>query len=374
MRNRCPFFLRVLPGVLFCLLAGSLFCFGAPIVELKVSGTPYQGLNIAHNEHVCWLAARDGSYERIDLAKVSAFRKAGEFRSLTPAALGGELRTTLGRGFEVLTRGQHVICAPRGQAEQYADLLATVERSFHGYFSRRGWPLADSPFPLVVIVYPDREQFDRACLSTGARPSPILRGFYHPQTNRVSLYDQSSDSPARTTTASRKPKNLMIDEASRSVAVHEAIHQLAFNAGLHQRIGNNPRWVVEGLATLLEAGALESTNRSDTSERINVDRLQQFQDYRASRRQKTLINLIGGDEEFYQSAPLDFYGEAWALTFYLSEARRPDYVRYLKRIAARDPLQPPPNAEARLHEFQAVFGKDLRWLETQFLRFIDQLD
>lgn len=356
------------------LLAMPAICQGAPTIELKVSGTAYQGLNVAHDKQVCWLASRDGSYECFDLSRVSAFRKTGEFRSLTPSALAAELRNDLGRGFDIKARGHYVICAPPGQAEQYADLLTTVERSFNGYFSRRGWALPDSPFPLVVIIYPNRSQFDQACALTGMKPSPILRGFYHPQTNRISLYDQSADAAGSVTGTSTKSRAFSIDEESRNVAVHEAIHQLAFNAGLHQRIGKNPRWVVEGLATMLEAGALESTNRSDTSERINVDRLKQFQNYRTARRQKTIIDLIEADEEFYQSAPLDFYSEAWAFTFYLSEARRPDYVRYLKRLAARDPLQSPPDAADRLKDFQGVFGKDLRWLETQFLRFIDQLD
>jgi len=369
-------FLRLLPVCLwFTGLTGGAFpaiCFAAPIVELTVSGTPYQGLNIAHNDSVCWLAERDGSYERIDLAKVSGFRKAGsEFRSFTPAALGGELRREFGRKFEIKTRGHFVIAAPSGQAEQYADLLASVERSFHGYFSRRGWALIDSTFPLVVIIYPTREEFDKACLTDGVRPSPNLRGFYHPQSNRVSLYDQSNGHQSQSTGASNK---IRIDEATRSVAVHETIHQLAFNSGLHQRIGENPRWVVEGLATMLESGALESTVRGNTSERINVSRLKQFQDYRAHRRQQTILHLIQNGEELYRAAPIDFYSEAWALTFYLSETRRPDYVHYLKRIASRDPLQSTDSPEQRLSDFQSVFGKDVRWIETQFLRFIDNLN
>src|SRR5262245_20690259 len=29
--------------------------------------------------------------------------------------------------------------------------------------------------------------------------------------------------------------------------IHEATHQVAFNTGLHSRLGCNPKWVVEGL-------------------------------------------------------------------------------------------------------------------------------
>ncbi len=125
---------------------------------------------------------------------------------------------------------------------------------------------------------------------------------------------------------------------------------------------------------MLEAGALDSTVRSDTAGRINPERLKWFQEYRTSRRQGTILDLISREDELYQANPLDFYSEAWAFTFYLSEARRPDYVRYLKRIAERDPLDPTYTADERVADVQAVFGRDLRWLETQFLRFMDKLE
>lgn len=350
-------------------------CQAAPIVELSVPGKTYQGLNVAHNAEFCWLAARDGTYERIDLAKVTSFRKAGaEFHGQTPASLAGGLRESLGRKYEVRTRGHFIICAPAGQAELFADLVVSVERSFNGYFSRRGWPLVDSPFPLVVIIYPDRVEFDKACVAVGMPPTSYLRGFYHPQTNRVSLYDQSAEIGIPKTAASKRDSRPALDDATRAVIIHETIHQLAFNSGLHQRVGENPRWVVEGLATMLEAGALDSTVRSDSNSRVNVERLQHFQEYRAKRRTGSIVDLVQQDEKLFQSAPLDFYSEAWAFSFYLSESRRPDYVKYLKRIASRDPLKSPYSPDERLADLQHAFGKDLRWLETQFLRFLDKLE
>ncbi|WP_437223046.1 DUF1570 domain-containing protein [Planctomicrobium sp. SH661] len=347
---------------------------GAPTVELNVAGQTHQGLNVAHNDQICWLASKDGSYERVDLSKVTSFRKAGgEFRSSTPAALAGELRKTLGRKFEVLTRGNYVICAPPGQAGMYADLLTRVEKSFNGYFTRRGWPLASSGFPLVIVVHPNKLEFDRVCLQEGLKPSPILKGFYHPQSNRVMLYDQSASvTEANRNGGTAKPAQL--DDASQNVAVHEAIHQLAFNSGLHQRIGENPCWLVEGLATMLEAGALDSTVRSDTAGRVNPERMKAFQEYRATRRKGTIADFISNGDQLYNESPIDFYSEAWALTFYLAEARRADYVRYLKKIAERDPLDNTYSPEERLADFQSVFGKDVRWMETQFLRFIDKLE
>lgn len=368
-----PYRAALLAGVLYL---SSLTSNGhaGQLIELQVSGVTYQGLNIAHDDQFCWLAASNGSYERLALENVKSFRKVGgEFRPLTPGKMAGELRSSLGRKFEIETRGSFVVCAPAGQSHQYSELVTDVEKSFKGYFQRRGWPLLQNEFPLVLVVLPDRTAFRDCCLSTGLSPDANLRGFYHPQTNRVTLYDQAADSVSPSKPGKSRNPKFQMDEASRKVAVHETIHQLAFNSGLHQRIGENPRWVVEGLATLLEAGALESTNRTDTAERVNPERLRQFQEYRARRPAGSLITLISEDEKLYHSAPLDFYSESWAVTFYLSETRRPDYIRYLKKIAARDPMATRYDAAERIADFQSVFGKDLRWMETQFLRFIERL-
>lgn len=359
------------------LLAGAGMALSAPMIELVSQGKNYQGLNIAHNDRECWIANRDGSYQRIDLAKVNGFRKTGtEFRSLTPTALGAEIKRTLGREYEVQTQGRFVVCAPRGTAAEYAQLAARVEKSFSGYFSRRGWNLKHADFPLVILVLATEEEFHRTCQSAGTPVGPYLRGTYHPMSNRVTLYDMKdsgseTESPPASRTQPGKPSSLNV--STRQVFVHETIHQLAFNAGLHDRLGDNPRWVVEGLATLLEAGALDSTNRSDTAGRVNVERLQQFQDYRANRRTGTISDFILQAESLYENASLDFYAEAWAFTFYLAENRRPDYVKLLKRIASRDSSSGPYTPEEQLKDLQQVFGKDLRWLETQYLRAIDKL-
>jgi hypothetical protein len=368
---------RWLLAVLLC-LCWTVAAHGGALVELTVDGTPYQGLSVIHNKEICWLAAKDGSYERLDLVQVSKFRKVGgEFRSLSASALASELRKDLGKGLEVTTRGDYVVCAPAGKAQAYADLVGGVQKSFSSYFNRRGWKLEQADFPLMIMVHPGRKEFDKACAATGMASSPLLKGFYHPQTNRVTLYD--SDGEPAPPPPGGKTKTISVSkggvgEGSRHTVVHEAIHQLAFNAGLHPRVGQNPRWVVEGLATMLEAGALQSTTRDDVDSRINKERCDWFRQYRAQRRKTTIVDLITRDEELFAAAPLDFYSEAWAFTFYLAESRRPDYVLYLKKIASRDPLAPTYPAAERLADFQAIFGKDPRWVETQFLRFIDGLE
>ena len=59
------------------------------------------------------------------------------------------------------------------------------------------------------------------------------------------------------------------------------------------------------------------------------------------------------------------------LTFYLLERRGSEYVSYLQKLS-RDPWRDYDSA-SRLKDFQAAFGRDLSLLETQYLRFYQDL-
>ncbi|HID22108.1 MAG TPA: DUF1570 domain-containing protein, partial [Planctomycetaceae bacterium] len=154
---------------------------------------------------------------------------------------------------------------------------------------------------------------------------------------------------------------------------HEATHQFAFNMGLHSRIGPNPKWVVEGLATVLEAaGPARAKSARSVTARINRERWLWFRNYARTRRpDRSLARFLGSDRMF-ETAVLDAYSQAWALSFYLMETRPRRYMDYLRTIACRDPLQRY-SSEERLRDFQKAFGGNLDRLEAEFLRFMDRL-
>ncbi|HWL09679.1 MAG TPA: DUF1570 domain-containing protein [Planctomicrobium sp.] len=340
-----------------------------PVIELVTPEARYQGRNVAHNKQFCWLANEDGVLQKINLEQVTTFRKLDHlFAPKSPTAVANELRRELASGMEVQIKGNFVVVAPMGTARIYADAAEQVNQLFSNYFSRRNWKLERLEFPLVMVIHPTRLAFDQDCIAAGMTPIPNLKGFYHPQSNRVTLYDRREETSSKPSSA-----KFTLNDETHQTLIHETIHQLAFNSGLHARIGVNPRWIVEGLAVTMESGALKSSSQKGANERINYDRLNWFQKYRATRRAGTIADLIANDDALFLSNPLDFYSEAWALTFYLSEARRPEYVRYLKRLSEREPMNENYSSQERLEDFQAVFGKDLNWLETQFLRFIDGL-
>jgi hypothetical protein len=155
--------------------------------------------------------------------------------------------------------------------------------------------------------------------------------------------------------------------------VHEAIHQMAFNSGVHSRYAMPPRWVAEGLGTIFEARGVSNADRyKQASERINWGRIEDFRKYAAERRPAGSLAEFLTSERLFRSDPQAAYGEAWALTFYLFETQPRKYVAYLQKTAARPQFAEYHGAQ-RLADFQQIFGQDLRQLEARYLRFIANL-
>jgi len=110
----------------------------------------------------------------------------------------------------------------------------------------------------------------------------------------------------------------------------------------------------------------------DLRHRINGPRLETFRSYTRTRPNDSLASFIGSSDRLFASAPSQAYAEAWAFTFFLSEKEPVKYVKYLARTAQREPLRQLTPAE-QLAEFTDIFGRDLKMLETRYLRFINGL-
>ncbi len=401
--------MRLCPICVTCTLlvvaASSPSTAGAPLLELQVADQTYVGKSLAHNQHVCWLAQPDGLYAEVPLANVTSFRKLNEdFEPLTTVETRNRLRRELGHGWEIAGTKHYLVCARGPQERAYAEVFERLYGNFRQYFRTRGFSLAAPEFPLVAIVFPDVVDFAEYCRMDDLRFVPGLRGYYRRTTNRIVLFDPgetwlSSEVPHdRPTTLTRSfvdfngevqgPRWLWRDAqvAVRPVAyaslesslaetlIHEGTHQIAFNLGLHSRIGETPKWVVEGLATMFEAeGARQNLRASAPSSRVNPERLNWFRDYARRRRPGGSLAQFVVDDHAFMTATLDAYSQAWALTFFLAETRSSKYAAYLRRIAERDPLTPY-GAEERLQDFQQAFGTDVSRLEVAFLRFITDLD
>lgn len=331
------------------------------LIDITIGKSQLSGRVAAANERDCWLLQRDGRLASFHMDDVIDFSEVEpRFRPYSSLDLRDRLQTEFGRGFEVKTTSHYIVVAQRGAGERYAALFEKIYRQCHLYFVARGFRMEEPEFPLVAIVFPDQGSFAKYCRTEEATPQAGVVGFYLTTSNRVALYDRAATGQATATD---------VDDT----VIHEATHQVAFNTGIHSRIGQNPLWVVEGLATLFEAdGVRVRQAEAGAADRINPERREWFHNYRRLRRPKNSLDAFLRDDTLFKRASLDAYSQAWALTFYLVESRPAEFARYLKAIAARDPLTRY-DSDSRLADFRDAFGKDLDVIENGLLRFHDRL-
>jgi len=327
------------------------------LIEVQIDGRRVSGRVAAADERDFWLLERDGRLSTFRMDAVNDFEELHpHFRADSVIELRDKLHQEFGRDFDYKTTAHYIVVASNGSAERYASLFEQIYRQFHTYFVARDFRINEPEFPLVAVVLPDRNQFNLYCRAEGATPQAGVVGFYLLKSNHVVLYDRA---------ASGQSSVGDVDH----VIVHEATHQIAFNTGVHSRIGQSPQWVVEGLAMLFEAeGIRVRPSERRPEDRINPERLDWFRRYSSQRRQAKSLAAFLRDDSLFRRSALDAYSEAWALIFYLMETHPVELARYLKVIAARDPLTAY-EANSRLEDFCQAFGKDLEFIENGMLRF-----
>ncbi len=345
-------------------------------LELQLETKTQRGKLVAMDEANAWLMTREGKLNQLPVKDIKSFQRISpQFQPLSSAEVRDALRREFGQEFEVAGSGHYLVCAPRQKAGEYARLFDEIYREFHHYFSVRGFRSAPPEFPLVAIVFPDRKSFEDYCKADGFTASRDLMGYYFRSSNRVALFDPANKKTAFSTGENSALIAASIQASLADTIVHEATHQAAFNIGLHARIGKNPKWIVEGLATVFESPGIRDSagQRGKAFGRINKDRYVWFRNFAQSRRKPKSLAAFLADDGMFQTATLDAYAQAWALSFYLIETRPSKYAKYLKTIASRDPMKDYPKEE-RLRDFKTAFGNDLDTLEIDFLRFISRLE
>ncbi|RMG41161.1 MAG: DUF1570 domain-containing protein [Planctomycetota bacterium] len=321
-----------------------------PVVALETGAATFVGAVLGRSQSTCFLMQRDGAIATVPLARVTRFRSEPDaFRPLTVSQFKTRLVAAHSREFAWCTTPRFVVGVQAGDPRPYAELLEDVYRRFSLYWSVRGLSLRRPEFPLAAIIHTQRPSFAQRCRDDRVPVDDHVYGYYHRLHNRIIAFIPDDD-----------PNGLQ-------TLRHEAVHQLAFNMGLHSRTGDQPEWVVEGLAMLFEA-TWDAARRSSRRERVNPTRLR---DFRAMSHRPGLRELVAADTPF-ESRPLQAYAAAWALTFYLSETHSREYWAYLHELARQAPGDRL-DGEERLRLFCKHFGNNLKLLEAAWLRFMDRL-
>lgn len=352
-----------------------------PLIRVSDGDQNYEGTVVSLSPSQCTLMDRQSRLIELDVSRLTSFEKLSEhYQPLPVSTFRAELRTEFGPGYEIASTTHYLVCGPVGRAQRYAQLFESIYRDVEHFYRVRGFQSAALQAPLVAVVLRTPEEFAQYCAQDGVMPSSTLMGYYSLMTNRVALYDDTgllSSIDARKLNQPFLGRHIVaaaaISGSTASTVIHETTHQVGYNIGAHSRLGGTPVWVVEGLATVLEApGMRKRQGRQLARERTNPERSHWFDsEHRPEREMGSLAKLVASDEYFYQRT-LNSYSEAWAFTYFLLEnaSRHQEFVRYLQKIRQRDPEQPY-LAKERLADFQAVFG-DISRLEVEFIRFMDR--
>ena len=334
------------------------------LIELTTPAGATRGRLEARTPSTAYLLTPAGRLAAVPLAAVTDFRRAAPRFIPHPARrLAADLKAELGPG-GALFRTRHYFVVRHGSRTPgtFGAKLERIYAAVTGWFARHGARPAEPEFPLVAVVLPDFSSFAEVAAAEGLAASPArvprgVKGYYSPATNRLTVWE---------------PPGGAADAGFRDTLVHEAVHQIAFNGGLHHRTGGTPRWVAEGLATALEAPAfLAPRGRTDPADRVNVSRLYRFRS--APHAPGYLDELVCGERgDDIAGDPLGFYAEAWALTFFLMHTRGGNYARYLAATGETTAADSDGPADRRA-AFVASFGVPPARLEGELGRFTDGL-
>ena len=365
MRNRLS---RLMILAIASTVLGAVTARSAPVaaaewmLRAEVNQQVIEGKPIFWSKDRVQLILRDGRFFEFSGGQAKNLRKSSpRFRPYSATEMRSRLFAEYGSAFDVTGTGHYLVVHPAGQKDRWAARFEQLYRDFVYYFSRRGFQLAESEFPLVAVVWPDRAQFFRNAQREGAKIARNTLGYYSPISNRVHLFDADADIANSTW------------QTTAETIIHEVTHQTAYNTGVHTRFASNPRWVVEGLGTLFEAkGIYNAAQHSSPKDRFNAAQLHAFRSYLAAGRKSTALGEMITSDRFFDANPQIGYAQAWAFSFYLVETQPRRYAEYLQKTAAHKPFQAVSSAE-RLADFTSVFGDNFALLDARFLRYLAEL-
>jgi hypothetical protein len=305
------------------------------------------------------------------------------FQPYSSDEMGKRLLAELPPGFQVHTTKHYLICydTSPAYAQWCGSLFERLYMAFINFWSRKGFDLHQPEFPLVAVVFADKNSYAKFSEKTLGKAGDGIIGYYHLENNRMTMYDLTGieaqgHGNGRGRTTAQINQILAQPEALRTVStiVHEATHQIAFNCGLHTRLSDCPRWFSEGIAMYFETPDLRNAKGWSGVGAVNRTRLEQFQHYLAGRPQNSLETLIRDDKRFGGQdveSRLNAYAEAWALTYFLLRQHPKNYVAYLAALSKKQPLVDDP-PEKRIEDFQQASG-DLNTLNVEFLRYMGKV-
>lgn len=279
------------------------------------------------------------------------------FLAMTSDELTTALEAEFGTGFVVVRTPHYLICtnAGRGYGEWCGQLFERLNTGFQKFWKDRLPGLEAPDRPLVAIAFATQKEYQDFQVTDAGGVVGAAQGYFSSRTNRMVLFDQSTNGSGQNRTATEIQKQALRNPGNIATVIHEAVHQLSFNIGLQTRYADNPVWFSEGLAMYFETPDLDARSGWRTIGQINSVRLDRYRAI-AKQRLPEIRSLLATDDRFRDpQLAVDAYAEAWALHFFLLRTQKEKYSSYLRQLTAKPPMKWD-TPDQRVADFEAVFG------------------
>ncbi|MDZ4851456.1 MAG: DUF1570 domain-containing protein [Pirellulaceae bacterium] len=356
-------------------------------VRLKspgASGKSMNGFVVAEGlDGGCLFQENNGRLHLFVAKETESIEKtATPFEPLTSAQISAQMLAELPKGFRATSTKHYVICynTTEAYAKWNGALYERLLRGFYTYWKRLGVELHEPEFPLVAVVFENRDNYVKYAKGEDVLNAESMIGYYNLLSNRIAGYDLTGvegmiPKGKSVNTAELINHILAQRSAERLVAtvVHEAVHQLSYNSGLQTRLCDNPIAISEGLAMFFESPDLSNATGWGGIGKINGFNYDVFRKSFNSRQSNSLLKLLQDDSRFQDSSSATAaYGESWALTYFLLKTRSKEYAAYMTELSRRPPLEPT-DPKRRIADFQKFFGQDLEKLDREFVKYMSRL-
>jgi hypothetical protein len=330
-----------------------------PMLAVRLPTGRLEGLPIGLFSDKMLLMRTNGSIEFLNNHEILSHRVTNRpFETQDLRTLTADLQSEFGREYRVRSALPYLVIAKQDRIRVWCDQFHQFHDSIRLFCTTNSIPLRTPEFPLVAVVFETRREFDHYAKLDQAELPPTCVGYYSQKTNRIVLFENT------------KSKG---NHSTLQTICHEATHQLAFNAGMHQRLAETPVWVAEGFAVQFEAPAYCDYASRDRASHWPPSQRQGWAELKRDRQRfRQLIHEMIGSDEPFKTDTLNAYTAAWALNSYLSQRRSRQYVEYMRRIGSLKPFVEYSRGE-RMRDFIAAFGPDIGILIRETIQHVERL-
>lgn len=317
----------------------------------------------------------------------------------------------LGQGYR-RTETDHFVILSNADAPWTRQRSAVLERAHHQFsrvMNQLGLEVVPPTHKMLCVLIAEHADYQRFASVHDRVEAPWVAGYYASLSNRIVMYDDATgptyahlarqlgelDGQAEQAAmvamdarqagerdyaraaaeharymdslaaSERKRIEGVLREISDAKAVHEAVHQVAFNCNLQSRAHQYPFWLTEGLATCFEPADPRKSFGPDVASATREAEWARVLAAGKARPLRELVSLVGLDHAHDNDEAAVVYAQAYALFRHLFRYQREALAAYFRDIQGEPAGRISPKRQIEL--FEARFG-NIEALERQWIK------